>query len=89
MVCAGEFMKSVKQSKKEFLDAIKSIANYWANEGEDKQSACDGVAFSIMALLDGCSSRNLNGYMLMELDDKGHALDDITGELHDDYAKLK
>ncbi len=49
--------KTVDEVKEEFLSQVKCIAHYWANL-PDKTSLerCDGVAFSILNILDGCSS---------------------------------
>ncbi|NTF18161.1 hypothetical protein G6L37_07060 [Agrobacterium rubi] len=40
-----------------FLDEVRSIAKSWADPKIDRdiEGRCNGVAFSIMALLDGCS----------------------------------
>jgi hypothetical protein len=41
----------------EFLDRVRAIVLHWANESREPtiQGKCDGVAFSILTLLDGCS----------------------------------
>lgn len=38
-----------------FLERVRSIADFWANESKAKtnKERCDGVAFSILNLLDG------------------------------------
>ncbi len=43
--------------REEFLDHIRGIAKYWANESraQTPQEKCDGVAFSILTMLDGCA----------------------------------
>lgn len=39
-----------------FLKKIKSITNCWSNyEAKTNKERCEGVAFSILALIDGCS----------------------------------
>lgn len=41
--------------RKKFLDSVRGIAKYWASESRAQtvQERCDGVAFSILVLLDG------------------------------------
>lgn len=39
--------------RKHFLDQLKALADYWAITGQDPQDACEGLVFSILALLDG------------------------------------
>ena len=41
-----------------FLENVRVIARYWATtrDGGDVANRCDGVAFSILSLIDGCSS---------------------------------
>lgn len=47
---------SEKEVKDMFLKKIKSITNYWSNyESKSNKERCEGVAFSILALIDGCS----------------------------------
>ena len=48
--------KTVKETREEFLRAIRGIAKYWGETDTRPMSAqerCDGVAFSILVLLDG------------------------------------
>lgn len=47
---------SEKEVKDMFLKKIKSITNYWSNyEAKSNKERCEGVAFSILSLIDGCS----------------------------------
>jgi hypothetical protein len=46
-----------EELRDEFLEAVRSIVRYWQNEVRtDRNGAVEGVAFSILNLLDGCSS---------------------------------
>jgi len=49
--------KSKEEVRDEFLANIKNISFYWANQKNttDKEK-CEGVAFSILTLIDGCSN---------------------------------
>jgi hypothetical protein len=48
--------KTIEEVRKEFMGAVKGIVRYWSNvESESVKDACDGVAFSILSLIDGCS----------------------------------
>jgi len=40
---------------KGFLEHIQRLAVYWADQGASKADACDGLAFSILSMLDGCA----------------------------------
>jgi len=52
---------------KQFLDAVRTVARYWANESraESRQEVADGVAFSILNLIDGTSAQ-CNGIDLVQ-----------------------
>ena len=44
------------EARKEFLNAVKDIADCWVHsEGTTVDEKCNGVAFSILVLLDGCN----------------------------------
>ena len=52
---------------KEFLDEIRLRVNYWARQDKYTDAAkCDGVAFSILTLLDGCGG-GAGGYKVKPL----------------------
>ena len=55
-----------EEARKMFLGTVLGIAQHWANESRetDVQKKCEGVAFSIMSLLDGCNG-NLPGFLLI------------------------
>lgn len=40
-----------------FIDGFKHLADYWAREcPNDSARACEGLAFSMLVMIDGCSS---------------------------------
>jgi len=46
------------EMRDQFLDAVRRIARFWADLDENKtsmQDRCDGVAFSVLSLMDGCN----------------------------------
>jgi len=46
-----------------FLKSIKRVASYWANvEDSTVKEKCEGTAFSILAILDGCN--DLPGFIV-------------------------
>lgn len=49
--------KTAEEVRVELIEQIKCISSYWTNipEKSDKDR-CEGVAFSILNILDGCSS---------------------------------
>ena len=48
-------VKTVEQTREDFLGTVHRIADYWAScSNRTPQQYCDGVAFSILTLLDGC-----------------------------------
>jgi hypothetical protein len=74
---AQKFVKS----NKDLLTDIKHLAQYWAEQEGDKQRVCNGLAFSILALLDE------GRFKVFESCELGWI--EINGELHDTYAKMK
>tara|TARA_R110000868_G_scaffold162439_1_gene393707 strand:+ start:40912 stop:41217 length:306 start_codon:yes stop_codon:yes gene_type:complete len=49
--------KSVEEVRKEFLYQVSAISSYWASlPNKTEIERCEGVAFSILNILDGCSS---------------------------------
>jgi len=47
--------KTTEESRKEFLSHVASLVDYWDKVESDKKKAMEGVVFSIMSVLDGCS----------------------------------
>lgn len=46
-----------EEARETFLEQIKTIVDYWSELEQPKsvKDRCDGVAFSILAMIDGCS----------------------------------
>lgn len=73
-----------KDSRQEFLNHIQEIVNYWTVvEDVDKRGVGEGVAFSILCLLDGVSCANLDGYEVYD-NETGQRITDHSRELHAD-----
>lgn len=46
--------KTADEARDEFLDSVRNIAKYWAEQpNQSPQERCDGVAFSILSMIDG------------------------------------
>ena len=45
-----------EESVSMFLDSVKVLASYWAKQDGTKEEVCDGLAFSILSMIDGCAS---------------------------------
>lgn len=69
----------MEKKRKEFLNAILDYCEYW----EDKPDNVYGLAFSILAMCDGCSSAN--NFEIVDI--KG--ITEGNRELHDDFCKLR
>lgn len=75
-------------NEKEFLEHIKGTVEYWsALPGKTDYEKCNGVAFSILATLDGYSGA-MPTFSIRPFDEEGKEGPDIVGSLHDQYAKL-
>ena len=48
--------KTKEQVRDEFLRHVMTLAHYWADTKRDVREACEGTAFSILAMLDGESA---------------------------------
>jgi hypothetical protein len=46
---------SEKEAAQRFVSHLKGLAEYWAGVAKDKADATDGLAFSTLSLIDGCS----------------------------------
>jgi hypothetical protein len=76
-----------KQIRDELLRHFAGLRDYWADKGKDKQDACDGVVFSLLCAIDGCS---LEAPPVKLLTGDGEPLNELNEELHaiwPDYAK--
>ena len=88
-------MTPEEKLKRDLLYCIKRNAKYWANLKDDElsiQDRCDGVAFSILALLDGVSGLppfDLVAYVPQDendFDDEGPQVEVTISEmLHEQY----
>ena len=73
----------VKIYKKEklqndFLEEIKNIIEYWNSVNESSKDKINGVAHSILSLIDGCNG-DYNGCSLIPYEENI----DISGDLND------
>ncbi|MFE0619738.1 hypothetical protein [Bacillus altitudinis] len=74
--------------KTEFVEHVKGIVEYWSQQqGKTDYEKCDGVAFSILNLLDGYSG-GMPPYEVRPVDEDGKAGEDIGGSLHEAYSSL-
>jgi len=48
-------VKSKEQVRTEFLDHLRGLVRYWCSLGKPTEETCDGVVFSLLVALDGCS----------------------------------
>lgn len=49
-------VKTKEEVRDEFVSSVKGVANYWARlEGKTDKEKCEGTAFSILTLIDGCA----------------------------------
>ena len=74
----------------ELIDAIRNINRYWSKQDGTKQDICDGVAFSILVLLDGCSSAmpcsfDLTAHVHPDDEDQSYEGVVISDMLHEHY----
>lgn len=44
-----------KEVRSVFLDQVRCLVQYWSEQEGSKEDCCQGVAFSIMNIFDGCS----------------------------------
>lgn len=69
---------SEEEARDMFLKKIKYITNFWSNyELRSNKEKCEGVAFSILALIDGCSVDfpAINMFLAPHPDDKQYFID--------------
>lgn len=49
--------KTLAEVREEFLAHVRRMAKYWASQpNSTAQERCDGLAFSILTAIDGCSA---------------------------------
>lgn len=44
-----------EEVREKFLNAVRDMANYWAKQITSKEDVANGVAFSILGIMDGCN----------------------------------
>lgn len=76
--------KTEEEIKEEFLTEVENISHYWTSlPNKTNKERCEGVAFSIMVLLDGCSALPaINMHIAPHEDDKQYYI-----ESNEDYYK--
>ena len=49
--------KTQEEVKQEFIDAVRSVVWFWSEQSSatSRKDLCEGVAFSIMSIIDGVS----------------------------------
>ena len=90
--------KTIEEMKEELANHIYALVNYWEKQPRTTHEKLDGLAFSILAMLDGCTV--LPSYKvspIMVEGDKEYYIEhgenyypedvDIAGSLHDFYAQ--
>lgn len=76
-------MAEKRNSRVRFLRSVRAIVDYWSNFAKSKGDAAQGVAFSIMALIDGSNVYNLSGYEVIDKE-TGQNVTEQGSELHED-----
>jgi hypothetical protein len=80
---------SERKVKNEFLKAIHSNIDYWESlPDKTTRERIEGIAFSILVILDGESIR-MPPFAVRPLDENGNEGISISGELHDSFFKIK
>lgn len=73
--------------KELFINQVISVAEYWSGAGKDKRDSSHGCAFSILAMLDGCSM-SVPGFVIAPLpheDDKMYHIKEDEDFYPDNY----
>lgn len=78
-----------EELQKQFIDQVAVMVKYWVGLGYSAEETADGVAFSIMNILDGNSGTP--PYAMYPIDEHGNVDTDcdIAGYLHELYANKK
>lgn len=82
-----------QQFRTEFFTLLHLYVDYWANNdrAQTAREKCDGVAFSILCLLDG-ANWNFPGVDLVVRADEDDGFEDVIineTSLHDDFHSTK
>lgn len=74
-----------EKARDEFLDSIIDCVDYWDKvDGRNQKERLSGLAFSILTLIDGCSSSNdFKGYSIYLNDCEINK----NCELHEEYCE--
>lgn len=80
-------MFNEEKKREEFLKVISDYVEYWDKrvENQTQRERLEGLAFSIMSYIDGCSG-DIHALVPLVKTEKGSVLDinnDIAGNLHD------
>ena len=63
--------KTVEEVRYEFVDRVGNLVDYWSSqEGMSDKDKVEGVAFSILTMLDGCSG-SIPGFIVAPLPHEG------------------
>ena len=71
-------------AREEFLNQVRKLTTYWQSQPGTEEEKVNGIAFSILSLLDGCTVDYLVPIELI-IDSTDYGRHDIAGELHDCY----
>ena len=85
-------MLNIKNEETKFLTFLSDMVNYWDKEvsSGDQRSRLEGLAFSILSHMDGCSGEP---YALIPTEDRGSTStfslgNDIAGCLHEKFFEI-
>ena len=77
---------------KQLLDHVDAMIGYWASEGQSnvpeatsKREALEGLAFSLLVMLDG-DALDAPALYLAPVSDAGEVGDPVNGELHEVWS---
>lgn len=81
----------MKKEAEQFINDLKGIRDYWVETGKkagyDTKRTCDGLVFSILSYLDGCSMSNQIVLFTTTDDGKLGPMINDEDELHENYYK--
>jgi hypothetical protein len=81
--------KEVEKQKRDFLETVINSVDYWSElPGKTIREKCYGVAFSILAEIDGEGGTG-TPYDLIPLDEEGEPTSNIAGSLHGEFCQLE
>lgn len=82
-------MSLEEEIRQQLIEHIDRMVRYWADLPGDKsiEERCDGVAFSILAALDGVAA--VPPFMLMAVTEDDGVVINEDCELHSEYAEYR